>query len=173
MKAVSLLALACLALASCSTTPKEPDPSWQSDEVEVPSDDILWKVSLQSLQKMGFPLGSGLDPSSMVVVSGWRTDLQPFHKAGSRTKAELHMEPVRKGVWRVESRVKKQVNKSLVKKLDPTFADWVWVADDTTAARILIQHIRAYLQPAIHAEPRPADPLAPFQERQGRPAGVE
>lgn len=161
-KTLMVLALACA--AGCASTAKEPSPDWQSSELEAPSDRVLWKVALQSLQRRGFPLGAGLDRGSMTVESGWRNDLQPFSGEGMRLAAELHMVPVRRGVWRVEARVKKQVNQNLGRPLDPRFAEWEWTADETEEARILVQHIRSLLDPAIEPVERVDDPVEAYLE---------
>ena len=37
-------------------------------------------------------LAGGLDPSSGVIVTGWRTQLAPFSGDGNRKRAEVRME---------------------------------------------------------------------------------
>lgn len=167
MKKILALALT-LALfgTSCSTTPKEPDPVWQRVEVPSPSDRVLWKVTLLSLEKGGFPLGGGLDPSSMQLTTGWKLDLAPFSRQGTRRQAEVRMKPSARGVWDVEARVKCQINKSLVKPLDPQYAQWEWTGDDVVAARVLVQHVRSFLQEDIELSDAPEDPIEAYLERQ-------
>jgi hypothetical protein len=136
--------LAVLPLA-CQSAPEEPDPTWREAEIEAPSERVLWKVALGALDRMGWPLAAGLDPSAGVAATGWKSDLHPFKGQGFRTLAELQIEPVASGRWRVRARVKKQVNDSLVKPLDARYADWKWTADDPALAAILIQHIQSEL----------------------------
>jgi len=144
-----LLATLVLWASSCAATNKEPEPSWQTAEVFAPSDTVLWKLSLQSLQRMGFPLGAGLDRGAMTAETGWKMDLHPFSRKGQRTRAVLKMRPKERGVWMVQARVKLQVNKELGRPLDPRYADWEWKSDDVDAARILLQHVRSALGPRL------------------------
>lgn len=164
-KAILGLAFVLLPLA-CNTTPKEPEPTWQTAEVPSPSDRVLWKVTLLSLDKMGFPLSSGLDPSSMKLETGWKLELAPFSKEGRRRKAVVNMTPMGRGKWDIQARIKCQMNKSLVKPLDPRYADWEWIADDVVAARILVQHVRSFLQEDIELTETPSDPIEAYLERQ-------
>jgi hypothetical protein len=137
----------CAALAaSCSSIKKsEPEPDWQSTLVHAPSDRVLWKLVLQALQRMDYPLGAGMDPGGMRVESGWKLDLHPFSRKGQRTMAVLQMKPEERGSWKVEARVKRQTNKELARPLDPRYADWVWEPDDIDEARVILQHVRSAL----------------------------
>jgi len=153
-----------LAAAGCKGPGREPDPAWQVSDVAAPSDRVLWKVALLSLDRQGYPLGSGLDPSSMELVSGWKSQLAPFSGKGFRTRAELRMEPVEKGRWKVRARVAKQINKSLSRPLDPSYAEWKWVPDDTVSAQILLQHVRSFLETEIELRDRPSDPVEAYLE---------
>ncbi|MEW6072897.1 MAG: hypothetical protein AB1726_09955 [Planctomycetota bacterium] len=142
--------LVLLAGAACASRNREPDALWQTVEVAgVPSDGYLWKMALLSCQKLGFPLAAGLDPSSMEITTGWRTDLQPFRGEGTRTQVHLRMTALGRGHWRIAGRVKKQVNEDILRPLDPRYADWKWREDDAGVARILVHHIRAYLDSRI------------------------
>jgi hypothetical protein len=139
-----------LPLCACSALgSSEPAPSWQSAVVESPSDRVLWKITLLSVERMGFPLASGLDPSSGIVTTGWKTNLQPFSGDGTRARAEVRIEAEGPRQWRVRAHVQKQVNKSLVAPLDPTRAEWEWVPDDSTQTSILLRHIVAAFEPDL------------------------
>jgi hypothetical protein len=153
----------------------EPEPRWRGVEVSAPSDRVLWKVTLLSMEKMGFPLAAGLDPGAMVATSGWRTTLAPFRGQGYRTQAEVRMEPVAPGRWHVDARVKRQTNESLAKPLDPRQAEWEWASDDELAATILLQHVRSFLETEIPLTERPADPIEAYLESigEGPPRPVE
>ena len=157
----SLALFALLSVTSCgSLRDKEPEPLWQEMQVEAPSDRVLWKLALLSVEKVGFPLAGGLDPSSGVITSGWRTNLQPFQGEGYRMRAEVRLSPTGPGRWAVGARVKKQINDALVAPLDPTRAEWEWAPDDPLVARVLLQHIRSYLDPEIEiGEESPEDPV--------------
>lgn len=154
-------------LPACSATDSEPDPVWQRADLDAPNDRLLWKVALRACDKMSFPLGSGLDPSAMIIETGWRTNLQPFRGEGSREKAELRFTPIESGVWSIEARVKRQRNMALAQPLDPRYADWEWVSDDVATARLLVQHVRSYLQPSIDPVDRPDDPVEAYLQQHG------
>ena len=92
MKPQRLLAVLLLPLAAaCSSASSGPEPVWQRDEVPAASDRVLWKIALLALDKQGYPLASGLDPSAMVVTTGWKTQLAPFSGEGFRTRAEVRI----------------------------------------------------------------------------------
>jgi len=138
---LALLAAGSL-LASCSASGGvEPDPVWRQARVEAPSDNVLWKVALLSLEQSDFPLIGGMDPSSGIVMSGWKTQLQPFHGEGDRQRAEIRMEPVAERLWMVKARVQRQRNMALASPLDATRAEWKWDAENPVAAEILLRHI--------------------------------
>ena len=143
---LGLVLCAALAASGCSAIEKsEPEPAWQSAVVHAPSDRVLWKLVLQALQRMDYPLGAGLDPGGMKVETGWRLDMHPFSRKGERKMAVLKMKPEERGSWKVEARVKKQTNKELARPLDPRYADWEWEPDDVDEARVLLQHVRSAL----------------------------
>jgi hypothetical protein len=141
-----LLFLPLLGTASCSTTPPEPDATWQGGELPAASNRVLWKVALLVLERQGYPLAGGVDPSSMVITTGWLNSLAPFSGEGFRRKAVVRMKPLGDGLWEVTVRVQRQVNQSL-RPLDLRHADWEWTEDDVEAAQVLLQHIRSRLDP--------------------------
>ena len=124
---------------------REPDPAWQEARIHSPSDRVLWKLSLLSLERMGFPMSGGLDPASGRIESGWQTHLAPFSRQGYRLRAEVEMTPIEPAFWRVRARVARQSNEALVAPLDPARAEWKWAADDVEQAQILLQHISSLL----------------------------
>ncbi|HKX46697.1 MAG TPA: hypothetical protein VJP77_08330 [Planctomycetota bacterium] len=123
----------------------EPEPSWQVVEVAAPSERILWEMTRLALIKLGYPVGTGFDPTAIVASSGWHNELSPFSGEGYRIQAQLRAEPSAAGRWRLEARVRKQVNTSLVKPTDLSYADWSWVPDDDDRARLILQQVRASL----------------------------
>ena len=169
LPSLRLILLACLLpfAASCASSDKEPEPVWTSAVVESANDRILWQVGLRACDKLDFPLRAGLDPSTMVIETGWRTNLQPFKGDGTREKAELRFVPEDKGVWRIEARVKRQVNMALAAPLDERYAEWKWTPDDFQTARVLVQHVRSYLMPDIDPVDRPDDPIEALLRDQG------
>ena len=50
-----------------------------------------------SLEKLGFPVGSGLDPATLTAVTGWQNSLAPFRGRGYRRQAEVHFERQEQG----------------------------------------------------------------------------
>jgi len=146
------IAFLCLALASCTSTPKEPDALWAEAEIQVGSQRILREVAVLSLERQGFPIGAGIDPEGLSITTSWRNHLAPFRGEGYRQQAVIQAEPLGSGRFRVSVRVKKQINQSIAKPLDLSYAEWEWVEDDEDMARILLQHVRSYF--AAEIDPR-------------------
>ena len=159
-----VLFLALGASACMSSGPREPSAVWREIELESPSDRLLWQIALLSADQAGFPLTGGLDPSSGVILTGWRTQLQPFSGKGNRKRAEIRMEPKGPRQWLVRTRVQKQINRSLVAPLDASRAEWEWAPEDSLAAEILLRHIVATINPALEVG---EDPKA--AQARGRP----
>jgi len=150
---LALLALPLVggAVTGCGST-RESEPLWVDGVVEdVPSDRVLWQVTLLAFDRLGYTRARN-DRAAMVVESGWKNSLAPFSREGYRTRAEVRLEAEGPGRWSVRARVKKQINKSIVNPLDPTYADWEWAEDDTVAARILVHHIRSRFDPEFQME---------------------
>ena len=162
-----VLVIAGLALGSCKSTPKEPEPQWARTEVTAESDDLLWKVILLSLRKMDFPEGADMDRGNMRLATGWRIELSPWKGRGNRRQAVVEAEPIGPRRWRVQARVRMQKNDTLARPMDPTYAEWVWIEDDVSAARIVLQHVRAFLQPELELRPEEVDPVEEYLKRQG------
>lgn len=147
------------ALAACSSTGSEPDPVWIEDTVQAPSETVLWQATLSNLWRLGFPVGSQANPSTLTIETGWKTQLSPFRGKGYRLMADIRFERVEPELeagpgWDIDVRVKKQVNMSLVKPLNVQYADWEWQPDDEWEAAILLRHILADFPPTdILSEP--------------------
>lgn len=156
-----------LALAACLVTSvacsspgsREPDATWAEGEFETDSSRVLWEFSVLALDKVGFPLGSKVDPGRMVAITGWRTSLSPFRGRGFRQMAVLEINRLPEGGHGVRVRVKHQVNESLVRPTDLTYAEWKWQPDDETTARIVLQHIRAYVATELDLTEKEVDPF--------------
>lgn len=148
--------IACLCLclaASCKVD--QIQPQWRDGEVAAASENVLWEVTVIALEKEGYPVGAGLDPSKGVALSGWKTSLAPFKGKGWRARAHVQFERMAPGRYKVEVRVEKETNEDLVRPLDATYAEWKPAADDLERAGVLLQRIRSYLGGEIEvSEPK-------------------
>lgn len=130
--------------AACKMGPKH-EPAWATMEVAAPSENVLWAVASQELQRMGFPLGIGADPRQLTMSSAWKTQLAPFKGDGFRQRAEVRFEARESGRFEVLARVVKEINNDLVRPLDPSHAQWESAPDDFESATLLLQRIQARL----------------------------
>jgi hypothetical protein len=158
------LAVTVLLASACSTTPEEPEGTWRTLEVAAPTDRMVWQLTLLSLQSLGYPLASGTDSGAHQVETGWKTDLQPFRGEGQRVRAIVRVAPVERGRWKVEARVKREINDNLVSPLDPTRAQWKPADDDVAMANMILMHVRARLAPELEIQPE-VDPAAELEKR--------
>lgn len=148
---VFVLSAACVSVARQEHLDSK-EAHWQTLEVSAPSDRVVWQLTLLSLQTQGYPLASGSDPGARQVESGWKTDLQPFRGEGERRRAVVKLTPLAPGRWKLEGRVLCEKNQNLVSPLDPARAEWKATADDESAAKILLRHIGARLQPELELD---------------------
>lgn len=140
----SSVALCAVALVACNSGPKYP-ANWKAAEVSAPSENILWAVASQEMQRMGFPLGAGADPSLLAMSSAWKTQLAPFKGDGIRQRAEVRFEARKSGRYGVEARIVKEINDDIVRPLDPSYAKWIEAPDDVETAQVLLHRIQARL----------------------------
>ncbi len=140
--------IALLALLPACQSGKQHPAVWQTGELESQSERILWQISAMALDKEGFPTGSGLDPTTLQAISGWRNDLSPFRGKGYREQAQVNFQPLGTGRWNVRVRVKREVNMDIVKPLDLQFAKWESAPDAVDRAQVLMQRIRSWLNPS-------------------------
>jgi len=154
-----ILAALALCASACSVSPSGPEPALAEAEVVAGSDSLLWKVVLLSLRKLDYPEGAEMDRSQMKVVSGWKIELSPWKGRGTRKQAEVICTPIGPGRWTLTARVKTQVNNALARTLDYAYAEWEWVPDDPSEARVILGHVRAFLQPDLEVNEEPPDPL--------------
>lgn len=156
-----LLALACLTLAlahsSCASTKRHP-PVWQVDEIEVPSERLLWEVTVFALEKERFPLGTRLDPTTLTAVSGWRNSLAPFKGKGRRERAEVRYTAIGPRLYRVEIRVEREINQDPVRPMDLSYAKWESAPDSAEAAMVLLQRIKSWIAPGFEMRSRSVQP---------------
>jgi hypothetical protein len=144
MRRATLLAL--LLLGACATTSgSEDEGAWVSDEISVVSERILWEVTVLSLQKHDFPIGSGVDPTTMRAVTGWRNDLAPFRGQGFRERAHVRYEAAGPNRYEVHVRVEHQNNMDITRPTDARYAQWEPGQDDTVEAGVILQRIKAWI----------------------------
>jgi len=161
---IAVLILFAALSTSCRFVNPEPDPSWITREVEAPSDRVLWKLALLSVEDSDYPLTGGLDPSAGEITTGWKLNLQPVSRKGYRERALLEMEPTSPGTWTVKARVQKQMNHAMVAPLDPQRAEWKWAPDNDVAAAIILQKIWSLLDPTFELTPEEMDPFDKLME---------
>jgi hypothetical protein len=128
---------------------------WVRHEVTAETDRLLMDVTALSLQKSGFPVGSGIDPGNLTVVSGWQNSLAPFRGEGWREQCEVHYEKSAPRRYQVSIRVKKEKNDDILHPLDITYAQWVKEPDDPMRARTVMQHIRSLLDTDLKVDEKP------------------
>jgi hypothetical protein len=143
-----LLVLPVLSLAACQSSPKV-DPVWVEGEIESPSTHLVWQVSLVALQKAGYPVGAEVDPTTLRAISGWKQSLAPFRGQGSREQAEVTFTHMEEGRYQVRVRVRRERNMDIIRPLDPTYADWEAQADNSLAARRILQLILSLLDEGL------------------------
>jgi hypothetical protein len=146
-------ALVCVALAfagGCKSS--GPEGTWIKQEVEAENDRTLIDVTAIALQKSGFPVGAGIDPGNLSVVSGWHTSLAPFRGQGWREQCEVQYVKKEPRKYEVSIRVKKDKNDDLTHPLDISYAQWVAEPDDVDRARNVMQHIRSLLGTGVEVQ---------------------
>ncbi len=148
MKTKPTLLLPVLALfcAACSIFGKGPPrPTWVEREFMAPSENVMWEVVRRSMTRMGFPQGAGMDHTGLSAESGWRTLPAVTKDKGQRLRAIVEIDTLGDDRFLVRTRVQKQKNTTIVNPSDPRYAEWEWVQDDEETARLLIQHMRTFL----------------------------
>ena len=154
----AVLGLLLALLPACNTTPKEPDPAWRSAEVNAPTRAILWDMTVAALEREGYPVGTRLDPDSLVAETGWAEERAPFSGDGVRRRAVVQYRSLGDARWEVDVRIKQQRNMSL-RPLDRDYDEWEWVADDAESAAVLLGRIRGALGPEIELSTPGSDDL--------------
>jgi hypothetical protein len=146
-------------LGACQSGSKYP-PQWRVEEIDVPSDRLLWEVTVFALEKEGYPTGTDLDPSSLEALSGWRYSLAPFRGQGRRERAQILFEPLGPKRYRLQVRVQREVNMDAVRPMDLSYAEWKESPDNAEAALVLVQRIRSWIAPGLELRSKNA-PRAP------------
>jgi hypothetical protein len=145
------------ALGACQTSKRYP-PQWSTSEIEVPSERLLWEVTVFALEKERFPVGTQLDPTTLTAVSGWRNSLAPFKGKGRRERAEVRYKAVGPRLYRVEVRVEREINQDPVRPMDLSYAEWESAPDNQEAANILMQRIKSWIAPGLEMRQKKVDP---------------
>jgi hypothetical protein len=142
--------LSCLMLVPLFACASAPQPAqWIDATLEAPSDTILWDVTRLSLEKTGFPIGTGLERGKLVAVSGWQTSLAPFKSDGFRERAHIHYTSTGGRKYAVQVRVERETNEDITHPLDLSYADWKSAPDNVTRAQIVLGYIKATLGPEL------------------------
>jgi len=140
-----MLVLACLGLGtSCHLFSSAPRPQWTTGEVPSVNEQVLREVVMVSLQRCGFPVGSGVDPGARRVATGWRESAHAFKGKGWREKATVEYRPVEGAKYEVRIRVERETNESL-RPLDPAYAKWKVSDDHPPSAEKVMQYLRSML----------------------------
>lgn len=139
LRTAGLLLLA--GLPACSLFGDEDPGVWTERSLNSsPPRRELLSYCHRGMVQAGYPLPE-IDEAHDRVVSGWRTELQPFGGAGLRRRATLEVVPGASGAVTLRARVEAQSNEELARPMDPAEAKWKDQPDDEVGARILLQHV--------------------------------
>lgn len=139
------LTLAALCLGSHSCASSQSAEQWQPAEVSTASERVLAEVTRLTLDKNSFPGGTGLDPTSLSVVSGWNISLAPFRGKGFRERCHIRYTRQGTGKYLAEVRVERERNDDILRPLDLTYAQWEKDPDNLERARVVLQYLRSLL----------------------------
>ena len=148
-----LAGLALGLLGGCKAS--EPEPRWIRKDVEAENDRLLIDVTALALQKSGFPVGAGIDPGNLTILSGWHTSLAPFRGEGWREQCEVRYVKKSPGHYEVAIHVRREKNDDLVHPLDIAYAQWIQEEDDVDRSRAVMQHVRSMLETDVKVEDKP------------------
>lgn len=146
-----------LSFSSCASTGAK-DKGGQDFEVDAPSENVLWAVAGQELQRLDFPVGSDADPAKRVMLTGWRTSLAPFRGKGHRERAELRFESLGSARFRIHVSIERENNMNLSRPIDPSYAEWEAAGQDEATALVLIQRIKGRLGEKLEVGPEQKRP---------------
>lgn len=154
---VALALVLSLSFSACASTGSE-DKLGQQFEVDAPSENVLWAVSGQELQRLDFPVGSEADPAKRVMLTGWRTSLAPFRGKGHRERAELRFESLGSARFRIHVSIERENNMNLSRPIDPSYAEWEAAGQDESTAIVLIQRIKGRMGEKLEVGPEQRRP---------------
>lgn len=144
------LVLSLVSLAACNSARKpgevtgdEPDPVLIQKEITCRSERILDEITRLALSKQGYPGARGLE-QDLSIETLWQNHLGTRKGEGYRQQALVRYKPLGGDRYELQVRVKRQINQSIVRPTDLSYAEWEWVDDDERAAQILAQLIQSY-----------------------------
>jgi hypothetical protein len=159
----SLLAL-CLVGCALFGSPAD-DPKWVEETVEPPNENILMQVTIHSLSKVGFPIGTGIQAGKLGGMSGWNTSPAPFKGEGYRERCYVEFKPLEGKRYRMRVRVERETNEDIMHPLDLSYADWQPAPDNDTRAKLVVGQVKAFLNPQFKTtakqDPDKTDPDKP------------
>lgn len=146
--------LCLLAVFSTSCASTRAEPKWVEGTVEAASDTILWQVTVLSLEKNGFPVGSGVDRGKLNAVSGWHTSLAPFKSDGYRERCHIEIAPQPLHKYAIKVRVERERNEDIAHPLDLSYAEWESDPDNVSHAQSVLGYIKATLGVNFEVTPK-------------------
>ncbi len=141
----SALCAALLLVASCMS--QRTPPKWIEATVEAPNQTVLRQVTVYSLQRVGFPIGSGIEAGKLSGVTGWDTQLQPFKGEGFRERCYVEFKPTTGKRYALRVRVERERNDDIVHPLDLSYAEWKPDPDNDARAKLVVGQVKARLGP--------------------------
>lgn len=154
---VALALVLSLSSSGCASTGAK-DEAGQKFEIDAPSENVLWAVAGQELQRLDFPVGSEADPAKRVMLTGWRTSLAPFRGKGHRERAELRFESLGSARFRIHVSIERENNMNLSRPIDPSYAEWEAAGQDEATAIVLIQRIKGRMGEKLDVGPEQRRP---------------
>ncbi len=147
----ALLALCCwswLGLCGCESLtnmkkPDEPEPIFVTKEITCRSERLLDEITRLALSKQGYPGQRGLE-QDLSIETLWQNHLGTRRGEGFRLQAFVRYAPLGNDRYELTVRVRRQINQSIARPTDLSYAEWEWTEDDERAAGILAQLIVSY-----------------------------
>ncbi len=141
----TLLALCLFGCALFSSPASE--PKWIEDTVEPPNEIILMQVTIHSLNKVGFPIGTGIEAGKLGGVTGWNTSPAPFKSEGYRERCYVEYKPLGGKRYQMRVRVERETNEDIMHPLDLSYAEWEPAPDNDVRAKLVVGQVKAFLNP--------------------------
>jgi hypothetical protein len=143
-----LCGLGALGLSGCASLTNmhkadEPEPVYIVKEITCRSERILDEITRLALAKQGYPGQRGLE-QDLSIETLWQNHLGTRRGEGFRLQAFVRYSPLGADRYEVSVRVRRQINQSIARPTDLSYAEWEWVPDDERAAGILAQLIVSY-----------------------------
>jgi hypothetical protein len=133
--------------AGCGMLSNAPEPKWVEATVEPPNETILKQVTILSLTKVGFPIGTGIEAGKLGGVSGWNTSAAPFKSEGYRERCFVEYTSLGGRRYQLRVRVERQTNEDIMHPLDLSYAEWEPAPDNEPRAKLVVGQVKAFLKP--------------------------